>query len=70
MRFEPEASDPANNGLSFPQSLLEGVKQSVPIMSYADLWQLAAIVSIEMMGGPKVPFRKLGPQLVAPRACR
>lgn len=58
MRFEPEVSDPANNGLIFTQQLLEPVKAAVPTISYADLWQLAAVVSIEMMGGPKLRFRK------------
>ncbi|KAL1514916.1 hypothetical protein AB1Y20_003996 [Prymnesium parvum] len=57
MRFEPEASNPSNNGLDRARALLEPIKQAVPLISYADLWQLAAVVSIEMMGGPRVPFR-------------
>ncbi|KAL3928206.1 MAG: hypothetical protein SGPRY_002489 [Prymnesium sp.] len=57
MRFEPEASNPSNKGLDRARELLEPVKQAVPLISYADLWQLAAVVSIEMMGGPRIPFR-------------
>ncbi|KAL1511739.1 hypothetical protein AB1Y20_005027 [Prymnesium parvum] len=57
MRFEPEASYPSNRGLERIRSMLEPIKQAVPMLSYADLWQLAAVVSIEMMGGPRVPFR-------------
>ncbi|KAL1515118.1 hypothetical protein AB1Y20_004181 [Prymnesium parvum] len=57
MRFDPEASDPSNKGLSRPRALLQPIKEALPMLSYADLWQLAAVVSIEMMGGPKVPFR-------------
>jgi len=57
MRFAPESSNPSNKGLQHARALLEPIKQAVPSLSYADLWQLAAVVSIEMMGGPKVPFR-------------
>lgn len=58
MRFEPESSNPSNNGLQQARALLEQVKQSVPELGYADLWQLAAVVSIEVMGGPRVRFRE------------
>lgn len=58
MRFECESTDPANRGLQYARALLEPVKQAVPSLGYADLWQLAAVVSVEVMGGPKVPFRK------------
>lgn len=57
MRFEPEASDPNNMGLDRARALLEPIKQAVPLISYADLWQLAAVLSIEIIGGPKIPFR-------------
>lgn len=58
MRFEPEASYPYNRGLDRARALLEPVKAAAPLLSYADLWQLASVVSIELMGGPRVPFRK------------
>lgn len=57
MRFEPEALNPSNNGLQYARAMLEPVKQSVPEIGYADLWQLAAVVSIEMMGGPRITYR-------------
>ncbi|KAL1520605.1 hypothetical protein AB1Y20_022180 [Prymnesium parvum] len=71
MRFEPEASNPSNKGLQYARELLEPIKQAVPLISYADLWQLAAVVSIEMMGGPRIPFRvgrvdASGPEECAP----
>ena len=55
MRFEPERSDPANNGLFIIHDLLERVKQRFPTVSYADLWTLAGCKAVEWMGGPSVP---------------
>ena len=55
MRFEPERSDPANNGLFIIHDLLERVKQRFPSVSYADLWTLAGCKAVEWMGGPAVP---------------
>lgn len=57
MRFKPEVEWGANAGLAFAQSLLEPVKKQFPEVSYADLWIFAACVSIEEMGGPKMPFK-------------
>lgn len=57
MRFEPEASDPANAGLIIVRDMLHEVKKKYPEISEADLWTLAGSVAIEFMGGPKVPHR-------------
>lgn len=57
MRFSPERDDPANKGLDRARALLEPVKAAVPLLSYADLWQLGAVVSTQLMGGPRIPFR-------------
>ena len=57
MRFEPESSDGANNGLGLARDRLEGVKRTHPWISYGDLWTLAAVVAIKEMGGPDVPWR-------------
>ena len=57
MRFEPEASNPSNAGLGRAREALQEIKEQVPEMSYADLWQLAAAVSIRVMGGPVVQVR-------------
>jgi len=56
MRFEPEVSWGANAGLKGAQDILEPVKVKFPAASYSDLWIFAAVVAIEEMGGPKVPF--------------
>lgn len=57
MRFDPEASHGANAGLHIARDVLETIKQKHEGLSYGDLWTLAAIVAIEEMGGPKVPWR-------------
>jgi len=57
MRFEPESAHGANAGLAIARNLLEKVKTKYPGLSYADLWSLAAVVSIEEMGGPKINWR-------------
>ena len=57
IRFEPEAGHGANNGLSVAHALIKDIKDAVPEVSYADLYQLAAVVAIEVCGGPKIPFR-------------
>mmetsp|Transcript_33816 Transcript_33816/g.80267 ORF Transcript_33816/g.80267 Transcript_33816/m.80267 type:complete len:197 (-) Transcript_33816:117-707(-) len=56
IRYEPESSDPANAGLSIIQDLLHDVKKSHPEISHADLWTAAGALSVEFLGGPKVPF--------------
>jgi len=57
MRFEPESKHGANAGLDVARGLLDGIKTKHPNVTYSDLWQFAAVVAIEEMGGPKVPFR-------------
>ena len=37
--------------------LLEPVKRAVPSLSYADVWQLAALVSVRALGGALVAWR-------------
>lgn len=56
MRFPPESTDPANAGLSIIQDLLLKVKKRHPEISFADLWAYAGALSVEFMGGPRVPF--------------
>ncbi|KAH8805661.1 cytochrome c peroxidase-like protein [Xylogone sp. PMI_703] len=57
MRYEGEGGDPANAGLEHARVFLEGVKAKHPWITYADLWTLAGVVSIEEMGGPKIPWQ-------------
>lgn len=49
MRFFPEASDGANNGLDLARALLEPIKLKYPRVSYGDLWTLAGVVAIRQM---------------------
>lgn len=51
MRFEPESTDGANNGLDIMRNMLKGVEG----LSTADTWALAGAYAVEFTGGPKVP---------------
>jgi len=42
MRFQTEAADPENAGLSVARAFLEPIKKKFPQISYSDLWILAA----------------------------
>uniref|UniRef100_A0A7S1T791 Plant heme peroxidase family profile domain-containing protein n=1 Tax=Compsopogon caeruleus TaxID=31354 RepID=A0A7S1T791_9RHOD len=78
IRFEPECSHGANNGLRWAIDQLEHIKAAVvdkategdetKEVSYADLYQLASVVAIEVSGGPKIPFR-FGRKDVAEISC-
>jgi len=57
MRFAPESEHGANAGLAVARTLLEPIQARHPGISTSDLWQFAAVVAIEEMGGPKIPFR-------------
>jgi L-ascorbate peroxidase len=59
IRFKPELSYNANNGLDIALNLLNPIKDEVPEMSWADLIQLSSAVAIEHAGGPHIPL-KLG----------
>lgn len=56
MRFEPELSDEANNGLHIVRDMLHMVQKKYTQVSMADLWAFAGCVAIEFMGGPMPPF--------------
>eukprot|EP00877_Chromochloris_zofingiensis_P002171 jgi/Chrzof1/11955/Cz06g15270.t1 len=57
IRFKPEILHGANAGLQGALDLLDPIKQKYPDVSYADLFQLASAVAIEVAGGPKIPLR-------------
>ncbi|KAI8063469.1 heme peroxidase [Gongronella butleri] len=57
MRFDPEASHGANNGLKIARDLLEKIKAKHPNISYGDLWTLAGVVAVQELGGPTIPWR-------------
>jgi len=59
MRFPGQAADPANNGLETARDPLatvysQGFSGNITL---ADFWQFGAVVAIDYMGGPHVPFR-------------
>ncbi|KAL1827026.1 hypothetical protein ACET3Z_005438 [Daucus carota] len=56
MRLKGELAHGANNGLDIAVRLLEPIKEQFPILSYADFYQLAGVVAVEVTGGPDVPF--------------
>lgn len=68
IRFAPESTYGANAGLGIARDLLEPIHAAHPGMSYADLYQLASVVAIEVCGGPKIPFR-LGRKDAAEDVC-
>ena len=58
MRFSPEADHGANAGLKLARDLLEPIKAKYgDKLSYADLYTLSGVVSIEEMGGPTIPWK-------------
>ncbi|XP_044469257.1 L-ascorbate peroxidase 3-like [Mangifera indica] len=56
IRHEQEISHSANDGLTIAVDLLEGIKAKHPKISYADLYQLAGVVAVEVTGGPTIDF--------------
>ncbi|KAL0309768.1 UNVERIFIED_CONTAM: L-ascorbate peroxidase 2, cytosolic [Sesamum radiatum] len=67
IRHPAELSHEANNGLDIAVRLLEPIKQQFPILSYADFYQLAGVVAVEVTGGPEIPFHAGRQNLFASR---
>lgn len=57
IRFKPEMSHGANNGLPNAMNLIKPVKEAFPELGWADLIQLASAVAVETAGGPFIPLR-------------
>jgi L-ascorbate peroxidase len=55
--FDGEMSFGANAGLAKAKRYLDAFKQKFPQVSWADLIQMASALSVEVMGGPKIPMR-------------
>ncbi|KAF5735940.1 hypothetical protein HS088_TW14G00070 [Tripterygium wilfordii] len=53
---EEELKHSANNGLKIAVDLCEEVKAKYPKITYADLYQLAGVVAVEVTGGPTIDF--------------
>ncbi|KAK1423559.1 hypothetical protein QVD17_18863 [Tagetes erecta] len=56
IRNEEEYRHGANNGLKIAIDLCEEVKAKHPKVTYADLYQLAGVVAVEVTGGPTINF--------------
>jgi catalase (peroxidase I) len=44
-------------GLQAAVDMIEPIKQRHPSVSYADLYQMASAVAVELAGGPSIPMR-------------
>ncbi|MCE0481244.1 L-ascorbate peroxidase 3 [Datura stramonium] len=56
IRNEEEFTHGANNGLKIALDFCEAVKSKHPRITYADLYQLAGVVAVEVTGGPTIDF--------------
>ncbi|RXH97649.1 hypothetical protein DVH24_009974 [Malus domestica] len=56
IRNEEEYSHGSNNGLKKAIDFCEEVKSKHPRITYADLYQLAGVVAVEVTGGPVIDF--------------
>ncbi|KAL1820594.1 hypothetical protein ACET3Z_015463 [Daucus carota] len=56
IRTEQEIKHAANTGLHIAIQLCEEIKAKNPRITYADLYQLAGIVAVEVTGGPSINF--------------
>jgi L-ascorbate peroxidase len=56
IRYEEEYTHGSNAGLKIAIDLLEPIKAKSPKITYADLYQLAGVVAVEVTGGPTVEF--------------
>ncbi|KAL1566641.1 L-ascorbate peroxidase 3 [Salvia divinorum] len=56
IRNQAELSHAANAGLNIAIQLCEEIKARNPRISYADLYQLAGVVAVEVTGGPTIEF--------------
>ncbi|EOA18809.1 hypothetical protein CARUB_v10007422mg [Capsella rubella] len=56
IRFKEELNRPHNKGLEKAVAFCEEVKAKHPRVTYADLYQLAGVVAVEVTGGPAIPF--------------
>ena len=57
IRFKNEAGHGANKGLDVALTLLAPVAAKHPVVSFADLFQLAGATAVETAGGPPIAMR-------------
>ncbi|KAL8109772.1 hypothetical protein AgCh_025748 [Apium graveolens] len=56
IRNQEEFSHGSNNGLKIALDFCEEIKFRHPKITYADLYQLAGVVAVEVTGGPTIDF--------------
>nr|XP_025651692.2 probable L-ascorbate peroxidase 4, peroxisomal isoform X2 [Arachis hypogaea]XP_025698343.2 probable L-ascorbate peroxidase 4, peroxisomal isoform X2 [Arachis hypogaea] len=56
IRNQQELNHQANRGLETAVQFCEEVKAKCPRVSYADLYQLAGVIAVEVTGGPTIRF--------------
>lgn len=56
IRNEQELKHAANSGLQIALQFCEEIKAKNPRITYADLYQLAGVVAVEVTGGPCIDF--------------
>ncbi|CAN8229195.1 unnamed protein product [Cochlearia groenlandica] len=56
IRFQEELNRPHNKGVEKAVAFCEEVKSKHPRVSYADLYQLAGVVAVEVTGGPTIQY--------------
>ncbi|KAF6256178.1 L-ascorbate peroxidase [Scenedesmus sp. NREL 46B-D3] len=69
IRLKPEIGHGANAGLQAAIDLVEPIKAKYPDVSYADLYQMASAVAIEVAGGPKLAMRYGRKDVIKPEDC-
>lgn len=69
IRFNPEIGHGANAGLQGALDLLKPIKQKYPLVSYADLYQMASAAGVELAGGPAIPLRYGRADVESPEDC-
>ncbi|CAI5494591.1 unnamed protein product [Closterium sp. Naga37s-1] len=57
IRSELEYTHGGNAGMKIGIDLLEPVKAKHPRVSYADIYQLAGVIAVEVTGGPTIAFK-------------
>jgi L-ascorbate peroxidase len=69
IRFDPEMTMGANNGLPKARQYLQNIQSKYPAVSWADLIQMASALAIEHCGGPKIPMKYGRVSVTGPEQC-
>jgi L-ascorbate peroxidase len=69
IRFDPEMTMGANNGLPKARTYLEKFKEKYPLISWADLIQMGSATAIECAGGPKIDMTYGRAETTGPEQC-